>query len=86
MESPERCAAACAARSSPGIRVAATRLTGGSVSTQLVGRTFEIRTGSSSGAATEISGPDWALAAWLIGRNDHARAALGELPEDLHWL
>jgi maleylpyruvate isomerase len=57
----------------------------GSVSTRLVGRRFDIRTESSTGAAADVSGPDWALACWLIGRNDHARSALGELPEDLHW-
>jgi maleylpyruvate isomerase len=58
----------------------------GSASAQLVGRTFEIRPDGSSEAAADMNGPDWALTCWLIGRNDHARAGLGQVPEDLHWL
>ncbi|HEV7205261.1 MAG TPA: maleylpyruvate isomerase family mycothiol-dependent enzyme [Jatrophihabitans sp.] len=49
----------------------------GSLSGELVGSTWS----AGSGPATVVSGPDWALLAWLVGRPEVVQHLLGSLPE-----
>ena len=53
----------------------------GSVAPDLVGRTWTAGDGG-----PEVIGPDWALAAWLLGRAEAAGAALGTTPDLAPWL
>ena len=53
----------------------------GSVTTDLGGRVWTVGTGR----PTVVTGPDWALVAWLIGRPAATAGALSEMPELPTW-
>lgn len=53
----------------------------GSVTSDYVGREWLV----GSGAPTEVSGPDWAVLAWLIGRPSAAASALSATPALGPW-
>ena len=38
-----------------------------------------------AGQVAAMIGPDWAKLCWLIGRTDHARSAISDLPELERW-
>ncbi len=73
-------AARLAKRVSEPVRV--TVLADGSVSTELIGRTWAAGTGD----PVEVTGPDWAVLAWLLGRPSAAANTLSALPEVTPWL
>jgi maleylpyruvate isomerase len=53
----------------------------GSVTSDLGGRVWTVGTGR----PTVVTGPDWALVAWLIGRPAATAGALSEMPELPTW-
>ena len=53
----------------------------GTVSSELVGRTWTTGDGSRA-----VSGPDWAVLAWLVGRPTIAAAAIADLPTISPWI
>jgi maleylpyruvate isomerase len=53
----------------------------GSITAELVGRTWT----AGSGEPTEVSGPDWAVLAWLTGRGAVAADALTATPQLDAW-
>ena len=55
----------------------------GSVVPELVGRTWT--TGEQAGA-TEVTGPDWAVLAWLTGRGDAVAGPLSSSPALQPWI
>ncbi len=54
----------------------------GSVTEDLAGRTWT----SGAGEPVEVTGPDWAVLAWLLGRPSLAAGALSATPELAAWL
>jgi maleylpyruvate isomerase len=54
----------------------------GSVTGDLVGRTWTAGTGD----PVLVSGPDWAVLAWLLGRPSAAGSTLSAVPEVTPWL
>jgi maleylpyruvate isomerase len=68
-----------AARHPPPLRVEV--CPDGSVTTGLGGRVWTVGTGD----PVRVSGPDWALAAWLAGRPAAAAAALDQMPDVGAW-
>ena len=53
----------------------------GSVTTELADRVWT----SGSGDPARVTGPDWALLAWLVGRPAAAASVLGEIPDLARW-
>jgi maleylpyruvate isomerase len=67
-----------AGRSSVPLRIAASNEGSGSA---LAGRTWTV----SAGEPVEVTGPDWALLAWLVGRPDAADHQLSAMPPLEPW-